>query len=277
MHRLTAATFLLVILLQSSEFNFFRGTPTAANWFGIVTLLDPLAGLEVTLATGAMTTTMLIGMGILIVTALLLGRVFCGWVCPVGLILELADSLHKRVRKHLHAKRSERHLPHSCKYWVLAICLFLSWFSSVPVFTSISPINLSTLTFLRLPALVVSLLGVLIVVELFVPRVFCRSLCPLGALYAVLGKVAPFKVRVVGQERFRCKQCTSSCPMGIDVMGDYVMAGRQAVDSADCTRCGSCTDVCPGGTLQMTLRSRPSVQQASCPDLVELTLPDRHK
>ena len=42
--------------------------------------------------------------------------------------------------------------------------------------------------------------------------------------------------------------------MGIDVVGDFTLAGKSSVDDPDCTRCGACTEVCPAHTLALRFR-----------------------
>ncbi len=92
-------------------------------------------------------------------------------------------------------------------------------------------------------------------VELFVPRVFCRAICPLGALHSLLSRGALLHAWVrSGGEKLSCAQCTMRCPMGIRVMEDYVLAGRDSVADPECTRCGTCADVCQGQVIGLGIR-----------------------
>ena len=87
--RLTAAGFLaLLILGRYSWFPWLKGSLTATRVLDVVPLADPLSGLEVILASQSATSTLLLGMGATLLITLLLGRVFCGWLCPLGLALD---------------------------------------------------------------------------------------------------------------------------------------------------------------------------------------------
>lgn len=262
-HRLTALAFLLLLLaIGMWPIAGVRGSPTAVTWLAAAPIIDPLAALEVLLASYNATAWMLLGALVPIAMAVLMGRVFCGWLCPMGLMLEMGGLSHRWVRRtlsrfgwHLPSKQVSNHW----KYWILAGCLIASFVAGLPVFSSVSPINLTIVGALRWPWLVVGFVVLLSSLEVVWPRVFCRALCPLGALYCLLGSKAPFRIRVVGEERLRCRQCVMHCPMGIDVMNDHVLAGHQSVDDPECTRCGVCTDVCHGDILRLRWTKDPSI------------------
>ncbi len=254
-HRLMAAGFLAVLIAgHHGMMTWFKGSITAATWFDLIRFVDPLTAAETAFASRQVTVPLLAGAATTMLMGLLLGRVFCGWLCPLGLLLEINESFRQFLRRHLkrHGVRPfERRLPTSIKYWVLAVCLGVSLITATPFFTSVSPINLMVLGAASSPLLLLAVVIPLAILEFFLPRAFCRSLCPVGAFYSLLGRWSPFRVWVVGTERPRCQRCTMQCPMGIDVMDSHVLAGHKSVDDPECTRCGTCTDVCLGETLQL--------------------------
>ncbi len=296
-HRAVAAGFLtLMVLSWWLRQDWLRGSPTGTRLLDCVAFVDPLAAAEVLVAAHQVTGTMVLGAAVPLVLTLLLGRFFCGWLCPLGLILELAGELRERLRRLLircgvclprqrrvalaeratraggsadkatasgasvrghSSTRPVRSLPRSFKYWLLSVCIGMSAVASVPVFTAFSPINMVVLGIMGLSTTAVVVVAVICLVELFVPRIFCRAVCPLGALYSLLGRAAPLRVRVrAGGEKLSCAQCTMRCPMGIRVMEDYVLAGRDSVTDPECTRCGTCADVCQGRVLGLGVRRR---------------------
>ena len=272
-HCATALAFLAALIGSwYGDLPLLRGSATSTRLLGRLPLMDPLAALEVCVAARGVTSPMLIGAGITMGAALVLGRVFCGWVCPLGLILELNEQVRERLRRRLaqhQTKLPQWQLPKWIKYWLLGTLLLASAVSSIPLFTMVSPINLMTLAVYAMPTVGLIVIGAIMLMEYAVPRGFCRSLCPLGALYSLLGAFAPWRVIVrPGGERMLCQQCSTRCPMGIRVMEDHVLAGHPTVSDPECTRCGTCTDVCHGRMLQLGFRA-PAAPSSPCDRLID--------
>ena len=261
-HRATAAACLaLFVLSRDPSRTWLTGNYSAARLLDRLPLADPLAALEVWLASGHLGRDLAIGAGIVAVFYALLGRVFCGWICPLGLLLDLAQDVRARLFGPRHStslRLADEAVPTETRYFVLAAVLLGSAIGGVPLFTTVSPIN--ALMWLAVFGVGVEVLlpAALIVLEFFAPRVFCRALCPLGAMYSLIGRFGLLRVRVLGMGGLcvHCRKCSVACPMGIDVMEDWVVPGHATVDDAGCTRCGTCLDGCP--TAALTLRATPS-------------------
>ena len=147
-------------------------------------------------------------------------------------------------------------LPSRMKYFLLGLALGVSLIARLPAFQMVSPINILAWGVIFRPGPEWLLLAGIVALEWFFPRTWCRSLCPLGALYSVIGRFSPLRVRIdpAAAGKLSCRQCSTDCPMGIGVMEDYVQADKPAVDDPECTRCGSCLDACPRGTLKLGIR-----------------------
>lgn len=261
-HRLTAAAFLVLLVLgRHSWFPWIKGSLTSTRLFGLVPFVDPLSGLEVMLASRSATLTLLIGVGATILIAALLGRVFCGWLCPLGLLLDLNDDLRERLNSWQSSRKPrlpQFDAPGELKYWLLALSVLLSTVAAIPVFTSLSPVNLVALALVFSPGIELSLIGLLVVLEHFSRRSFCRGVCPLGALHSLLGRYGLLRIRFRRRSACprRCRRCSLSCPMGIRVLEDHLLAGKPAVDDPECTRCGTCIDKCGDNILHLGFRIR---------------------
>ncbi len=258
-HRVTAAFFLLILVLGRFDwFPWFKGSTAATRLFGILWLADPMAALEVSLATRSTHPPLLIAAGLLIIFYTLVGRAFCGWVCPLGLLLDLNAGLVERLRHWLRRwgrRLPEVHLPAGTKYWLLGLAFGLSLVARLPAFQVISPINILARAFIFAPGPELLLVGAIVLLEVFVPHGFCRALCPLGAFYSLVGRFGLVRVRIDHKRegKAHCHLCTLHCPMGIRVMEDHTLAGRQAIADPECTRCGACIDACPRKVLQLGL------------------------
>ncbi len=239
---------LVVALLATPAFGFafFEGNLGSAALFG-VWLSDPLATVQILVLTGALTTTLLVGtLVVLTVYGLLGGRVFCGWVCPVHLLTDLTDMLpwaKKRERINLRWKEI-----------VLGLTLVLTLLLGLPVFETISPIGVAgrALTFGVSSSLVILVLIVLAEL-LLVRRVWCRSLCPLGGFYALLGRISPVAVAYRPERCTHCGRCESVCFVP-EVLQPSLRESCKRVHAGDCSRCGACVGICPEGALKFGLR-----------------------
>jgi ferredoxin-type protein NapH len=165
-------------------------------------------------------------LGLLLILTLVLGRIFCGSVCPLGALQELAylapvPKARPRVKMALYAIR----------FIALAIVVVAALFLSVSALAYLGPADLFLLSF-SLGSLVML---TLLVVSLFFYRPFCRILCPFGALLALAGVGSLFKLRR-NPSCIECGKCEFTCPVD--------EAKREDL-KGECYLCGRCTEVCP--------------------------------
>lgn len=189
--------------------------------------------------------------GIIILFGLLLGRTICGFLCPVGLGQEL---LYKIKTPKLKKSKATRVLSYF-KYIVLVVLVVLvPLIFAVPGFCEyICPagtfegsvgllgnaVNEGLLRILGPLFTWKFMLLVLIVVgSIFVFRIFCRFLCPLGALYGFFCRIALLGVKLNQNKCTDCGLCVSVCKMDIKRVGDH-----------ECVHCGACISVCPAKAI----------------------------
>lgn len=178
------------------------------------------------------------------------GRFFCGFACAFGTVGDLLFRLFTPVRKLLRAP-SLNAAPgwlqsglRALKYVLLAAIALLCLGSAWGAVSSHSPWSAFGLmaggTFSGLDALGLGLLACIFVMQGLFERSFCRYLCPLGALFALM-PVLPFSQfkRVRGFCGSRpCGLCQRGCPMGI-------YPDAEAGCSGECIGCGACAGACP--------------------------------
>lgn len=228
----------------------FYGSLSSSTLFGI-TLVDPFAALQAIVASKSLPLTLLIGaLPPLVAYGLVRGRVFCGWTCPVNLLLEIVDWL----REKLGIKVQERAVPRHAKVYVALGVLVLSLLLSVPVFEVLSPIS-----FINKGLVFGSLVGgltllAIVLAELFwARRVWCRSLCPLGGFYEVVGKVGLVNVKIDHDACIGCNKCKKACLCDPQIL-DAPVAGEDAIVRAgDCMLCGKCIESCPAKALALSV------------------------
>lgn len=237
---------LFLMVSPLAGFGFFQGTLAAVDIFGLP-LADPLAALQVMLATGVAVPGFIISAaGVSLFYFLLGGRFFCGWICPVYLVTELGDRVRNRVGT------GERPLPLVTKLWTLLLCLAGTLLSGLPFFETLSPIGIVSraVAFGSYAGLWV-LAGIVLFEVFFSRRVWCRSLCPLGGFYALVGRHAPLRVGYLSERCTQCGECSQACPVE-EVLLPCLEGDAAAVVAGDCTRCAACIDVCREKALKVS-------------------------
>lgn len=197
-------------------------------------------------------------LGMLMLFGLTLGRVICGWLCPVGLVQELA---HRLPTPKLGKNRATRALSR-LKYAILAVFVVLIplWYAfrrvPMPAFCKYicpagtlegavgllsNPVNAD-----KFGMLGILFTGKFIIMTVtlaacvLVYRAFCRFVCPLGAIYGLFARIALVGARVDEAACTGCGACVRACPMDIRRVGDH-----------ECIHCGLCVSACPEKAISL--------------------------
>jgi polyferredoxin len=195
-----------------------------------------------------------------LLTALLLKRGFCSWVCPVFPLSEGLWRLGDRLCGRTFAPPLWLDLPlRGLKYLLLGFFVTqILWLMPLPVLRDFlaSPYHkladLRLLQFFQHPsATLLLVLAALALICLFVQMAWCRYLCPYGAL---LGLLSLFSLSKIGRSErlcLRCGLCSSRCPAWLPVMQ------KRTIRSAECYACYRCVHGCPApGAVEMRVAGR---------------------
>jgi NAD-dependent dihydropyrimidine dehydrogenase PreA subunit len=167
-----------------------------------------------------------------LIAALLVGRVFCGGVCPLGAIQDIV--LLRPVQLPRYVDRWGGWL----KYVYLAAAV---WFAALPagsrdfIICRFDPF----VGFFRLngSAWILVVGAGLLLLGTVVGRPYCRFLCPYGGLLAIVSRFALIPVTISPDEQLDCGLCAESCPFGA--------IRNLRADRADCLACARCFADCP--------------------------------
>jgi ferredoxin-type protein NapH len=223
---------------------------------GGLDITDPLAAVEATAASHGFHAPLWLQALFWIAVTLVLGRIFCSWVCPAGLLFEITGKLRKLLRL-AEIRPGEVRFSHRNKYALLVVGLAVVALTSSPIFALVYPpavVGRLAHAWIFGTALggMVVLLAAIIAVELFVsPRWWCRTMCPGGALYALLGWKRILRVRLDASRCTACHECVPVCEPGIDPVHES--------EGIECDNCGVCLRHCPTFALRFTL-ARPRIR-----------------
>jgi polyferredoxin len=240
--------------------------------------LDPLAGITSMLASRSWIGPMSLGI-ITLVLAVVAGRAWCGWICPLGTILDWTPSRRKLKNPAVSPLWSQG------KYFLFFAVILGAALGSLTL-NIFDPITLlfRTLASVILPGINWVINGVeswlygfgalrpaadwidgvlrgwllnsqpfylpnLVLLVVFAAvlglnavrsRFWCRYICPLGGLLGLLSKVSFVRHRVDGEKCISCRKCATVCPTGaIDPEKGFT------ADVAECTVCLNCLEGCP--------------------------------
>ncbi|MDF1615609.1 4Fe-4S binding protein [Desulfurivibrio dismutans] len=253
---------LALFMLQYFELRLLVGSLSGSTLLESIKLLDVFAFFEVSAAAKGVGLTLLTAVLPVALLYLVLGRAFCGWVCPMDLLFSLVDKLRPGDQRPVKLPLSP-----GVGYWLAGGLLLLALLFSLPLFTN----YLSHLTnFFRAiaggvflardlpvePAMVAwSLLTLLTLLMLhyFYPRLWCRVLCPVGKTYGLFNRVSLLKLRFDQGDCEGCELCEHKCYMGVKIVRHL---DRGKLRDPNCIYCGRCIEGCrhKGKLIGMSLK-----------------------
>ena len=247
-----------------------RGWPV--NWF---LQLDPLVAIGTILTTHTLYRGLLWALATVVLT-IIFGRFFCGWVCPFGSLHHFAGFLGNRKKPLSQKIRLNKYRKAQCiKYFILIFLLSMAAFPSLAATLQtglLDPIPLVTRSFnlVLLPIadgfanvvsaegrfyegawLIFAIFFAAVFLNLIIPRFYCRFICPLGALFAVLGRFAVWRIGKSKSQCSNCKLCEQSCEGGCEP-GDNIKI-------SECVLCFNCFEDCKSKDAVISYQPRPSL------------------
>jgi ferredoxin len=193
--------------------------------------------------------------------SLLLGRVFCGWVCPLGAIFDAYGWVLRRMRVRFEGPSPSWF---RFKYYLLLAILILAVFGGVSPLMGFDPIVLLTRTaaavlmpFARhsnqltweageapgrygyfLDGLTLLLFIGIMKATTKLSRIWCRTACPLGAYLGALSRHAVLRRDTTGC--VHCNICSQHCPTGA-----ISFENAEVYNESECIKCFACSQECP--------------------------------
>ena len=227
--------------------------------------------------------------------SVLVGRAFCAWACPFGLvqdILEIMKRRHATVSPRTHSQMIK------VKYLVLAATLIVSGLLALSIvaglgkgykdalgvfamapFNAMSPADTLFAVIPRtvldvrhavpllfepgadVASLIINsisstealfwarlvILGLTLALALYIPRGWCRYVCPQGAFSAILMRFSFLGLR---RDPVRCgkdcRDCIKACPMLVPILDEP----WEKFTHPECIMCMKCVDACSSAAIK---------------------------
>jgi ferredoxin len=244
--RITLGIVLVGVTALSILHQKLQGIPT-------IDALDPFGGLETLLkyvAGGEFIKKIepgtLVLFGGIVALGIVLSRFFCGWLCAFGALQGIFGWLGKKIfRRRFTMPPKLDAVLRWVKYPLLVAIIYFTWRAADLVIRPYDPLaaygHLSagiTAVWAEFAVGLVMLVAVLLLSMLY-ERAFCKYICPLGAVNAILGRIPLFRIKRVASTCISCSKCDRVCPMNIDV------SHAEVINSPECIACMECVSACP--------------------------------
>jgi polyferredoxin len=250
----------------------------SVNWF---LQLDPLVAIGTIFTTHTLYRGLAWALATVALT-IIFGRFFCSWVCPFGSLHHFVGFLGNRRKKTAQKIQLNRYRKAQCiKYFILIFFLVMAAFPSLvatlqtglldPIPLVTRSFNLVLLPIVDKPINFVSVTGrfyegvwlifviflAAVLLNLAIPRFYCRFICPLGALFSVISRFAIWRIGKKQNECINCKLCERACEGGCEPSSN--------IKIGECVLCFNCLDECKDELV--SYQRQPSLSGEILPDV----------
>ena len=218
---------------------------------------------------------------LLVLITLLFGRVYCSFLCPLGIwqdiVIRISDFTKKISNKGKKSKKEYKQPHNIFRYSILGICgaafamaftyplalldpysnygrIVANVFGTVETFinnilSGIMPASFYTQQYSSIGtgAFIYSLAFFLLVTifSAFKGRLYCNTVCPVGSFLGLLGGFSLFKPAIDKQMCIKCGQCSRNCK------SNCINLETKEIDATRCVACYDCMTACKRGGVKL--------------------------
>lgn len=228
---------------------------------------------------------------LLVVLTLLFGRVYCSFICPLGI---MQDCIFWLNRKKKHFKYTKAH--NWLRYGLLAVFVVLmvlglssiasliapySSFGRIaanllaPIYRGVNNLfamiaeHYDSYAFYKTDVYIKSLPTFIVAAVTFVVifilafkggRTWCNSICPVGTVLGLLSRFSLLKPVINTEKCVNCGVCGKKC------RGNCIDTAEHKIDYSRCVVCFDCINNCKSGAIKYKVRCKKAAQPAAAAD-----------
>jgi ferredoxin len=211
---------------------------------------------------------------IILLFTLLMGRIYCSSVCPLGVLQDIIAYFSKAGKQGKKKKYSYSKPHNILRISVFIVSIILLYESIALLMSLIEPYSvfgrimvdlfkpiyllgnnlLATIfmkfdnfTFYQMNVAIQSMASFCITAILLIiiavlswrnGRTWCNSICPVGTLLGVISRYSFFKIRINKEKCIACGRCATNCK------SSCIDAAHKKIDYTRCVNCFDCLDSC---------------------------------
>jgi len=248
---------LLILFLLGPLFGIWlvKGNMSSSLTLDVLSLTDPFVFIQSLLSGHTIETTAIMGaLTVFGFYALVGGRVYCSWVCPINIVTDIADWFYRKLNI-----KSPVHFSKNNRYALLAAILVVTIISGIMVWELVNPVTMLQRELVFTMGFSWVIILAIFIIDAFISRrAWCGRFCPMGAFYSLLGKFSFIRLNALNRKACNdCMDCYVVCPepqvikpvlKKSDNLNPVILAGN-------CTNCGRCIDVCSEDVFSLGTRS----------------------
>ena len=227
-----------VVLLLTAMIGFLVFAPMFPNQFQLIVLGDTgELGVPLQMA--------IVGLLLFIILTLVSGRVFCGYLCPVGAVQEIA---YRTPKRKLKIKNKTVPKVFRVLFLVALIAAALKYSMGLLEYLGIKDFFM-----LDIESVFALVFTGFVVASLFVYRPFCRFFCPYGVFLSLVAGKSRYKLRRT-DACIDCGMCERACPTN---------EAKRTDSKQECYLCYRCKVVCPVNAIEYSKKTNTAKAQKS--------------
>lgn len=177
-----------------------------------------------------------------LVLALVFGRIYCGYACPMNTLMIPTEWLSKKLK--IQTNKTPKWLQSGKIAWIA-------------LFGSLAIILFARRVLKKNIPILLIWLGISVLVTLrYKPHVFHNLLCPFGILQKIFGSSPIFSKRVIADGCIGCKRCEKVCPTEAIIVNKEDK--KATIVNSMCLQCVNCVQICPTNAIKYSKKTTES-------------------